>query len=194
MRITIFNTPVLAQILQALSILVLGLFGWRAVGKVPKDIRKYVIIAAPHTSNWDFPMFLLVVLALRLNINVFIKHTLFIGPIGWFLSYCGGVPIDRRAAGARVRQTVQEYENNDDMVLLITPEGTRSAQTNWKTGFYHIASEANVPIAVAFVDTEERRAGIDHFITPSGDIDKQMAEIKAFYNTKRGVRPENYIS
>ena len=194
MRITIFNTPVLAQILQVLSILVLGLFGWRAVGKVPKDIRKYVIIAAPHTSYWDFPMFLLVVLALRLNLNVFIKHTLFIGPIGWFLSYCGGVPIDRRAAGARVRQTVQEYENNDDMVLLITPEGTRSAQTNWKTGFYHIASEANVPIAIAFVDTEERRAGIDHFITPSGDIDKQMAEIKAFYDTKRGVRPENYIS
>ncbi len=194
MRITIFNTPVLAQILQALSILVLGLFGWRAVGKVPKDIRKYVIIAAPHTSYWDFPMFLLVVLALRLNLNVFIKHTLFIGPIGWFLSYCGGVPIDRRAAGARVRQTVQEYEKNDDMVLLITPEGTRSAQANWKTGFYHIASEAKVPVAVAFVDTAERRAGIDHFITPSGDIDKQMAEIKAFYDTKRGMRPENYIS
>ncbi len=194
MRITIFNTPVLAQIFQVLSILVLGLFGWRAVGKVPKDIRKYVIIAAPHTSYWDFPMFLLVVFALRLNLNVFIKHTLFIGPIGWFLSYCGGVPIDRRAAGARVRQTVQEFENNDDMVLLITPEGTRSAQTNWKTGFYHIASEANVPVAVAFVDTAARRAGIDHFITPSGDIDKQMAEIKAFYDTKRGVKPQNYAS
>lgn len=194
MRITIFNTPVLAQIFQVLSILVLGLFGWRAVGKVPKDIRKYVIIAAPHTSYWDFPMFLLVVFALRLNLNVFIKHTLFIGPIGWFLSYCGGVPIDRRAAGARVRQTVQEFENNDDMVLLITPEGTRSAQTNWKTGFYHIASEANVPVAVAFVDTAARRSGIDHFITPSGDIDKQMAEIKAFYDTKRGVKPQNYAS
>lgn len=194
MRITIFNTPVLAQIFQVLSILVLGLFGWRAVGKVPKDIRKYVIIAAPHTSYWDFPMFLLVVFALRLNLNVFIKHTLFIGPIGWFLSYCGGVPIDRRAAGARVRQTVQEFENNDDMVLLITPEGTRSAQTNWKTGFYHIASEANVPVAVAFVDTAARRAGIDHFITPSGDIDKQIAEIKAFYDTKRGVKPQNYAS
>ena len=194
MRITIFNTPVLAQIFQVLSILVLGLFGWRAVGKVPKDIRKYVIIAAPHTSYWDFPIFLLVVFALRLNLNVFIKHTLFIGPIGWFLSYCGGVPIDRRAAGARVRQTVQEFENNDDMVLLITPEGTRSAQTNWKTGFYHIASEANVPVAVAFVDTAARRAGIDHFITPSGDIDKQIAEIKAFYDTKRGVKPQNYAS
>lgn len=194
MRITIFNTPVLAQIFQVLSILVLGLFGWRAVGKVPKDIRKYVIIAAPHTSYWDFPMFLLVVFALRLNLNVFIKHTLFIGPIGWFLSYCGGVPIDRRAAGARVRQTVQEFENNNDMVLLITPEGTRSAQTNWKTGFYHIASEANVPVAVAFVDTAARRAGIDHFITPSGDIDKQIAEIKAFYDTKRGVKPQNYAS
>lgn len=194
MRITIFNTPVLAQIFQVLSILVLALFGWRAVGKVPKDIRKYVIIAAPHTSYWDFPMFLLVVFALRLNLNVFIKHTMFIGPIGWFLSYCGGVPIDRRAAGARVRQTVQEFENNDDMVLLITPEGTRSAQTNWKTGFYHIASEANVPVAVAFVDTAARRAGIDHFITPSGDIDKQMAEIKAFYDTKRGVKPQNYAS
>ena len=194
MRITIFNTPVLAQIFQVLSVLVLGLFGWRAVGKVPKGMRKYVIIAAPHTSYWDFPMFLLVVFALRLNLNVFIKHTLFIGPIGWFLSYCGGVPIDRRAAGARVRQTVQEFENNNDMVLLITPEGTRSAQTNWKTGFYHIASEANVPVAVAFVDTAARRAGIDHFITPSGDIDKQMAEIKAFYDTKRGVKPQNYAS
>ena len=194
MRITIFNTPVLAQLFQIISVLVLALFGWRAVGKVPKDIRKYVIIAAPHTSNWDFPMFLLVVFALRLKLNVFIKHTLFIGPIGWFLSYCGGVPIDRRSAGARVRQTVQEFENNDDMVLLITPEGTRSAQTNWKTGFYHIAREANVPIAVAFVDTAERRAGIDHFISPSGDIDKQMAEIKAFYDSKRGIRPQNYTS
>ena len=105
MRITIFNTPVLAQIFQVLSILVLGLFGWRAVGKVPKDIRKYIIIAAPHTSYWDFPMFLLVVFALRLNLNVFIKHTLFIGPIGWFLSYCGGVPIDRlRLWGITVRK------------------------------------------------------------------------------------------
>ena len=194
MRITIFKTPVLSPILRLLSIIILGLLGWRAVGKVPKDMRKYVIIAAPHTSYWDFPMFLLVVFALRLNLNVFIKHTLFIGPIGWFLSYCGAVPIDRRAAGARVRQTVQEFDNNDDMVLLITPEGTRSAQANWKSGFYHIASEANVPIAVAFVDIVEKRAGIDHFFTPSGDFEKEMAQIKAFYDAKRGLKPNNYAS
>ena len=194
MRITVFNTPILTPILQFLSIIGLGIFGWRAVGKVPKDVRKYIIIAAPHTSYWDFPMFLFVVCALRLNLNVFIKHTLFVGPIGWFLKYCGGVPIDRRAAGARVRQTVQEFHKNDDMVLLITPEGTRSAQTNWKTGFYHIASEANVPIAVAFVDSAAKRAGIDHFLTPSGDIDKEMAEIKAFNDTKRGLKPQNYAS
>ena len=139
-------------------------------------------------------MFVFVVCALRLNLNVFVKHTLFVGPLGWFLRYCGGVPIDRRAAGARVLQTVQEYKNNDDMVLLITPEGTRSAQPNWKTGFYHIAIEAEVPIAVAFVDKGAKEAGIDHFFTPSGDIDKEMAEIKAFYDTKSGLKPHNYAS
>ena len=89
MRITIFSTPVLAPILQFLSIVGLRLFGWRAVGKVPKGLRKYVIIAAPHTSYWDFPLFVLIVFALRMNLNVFIKHTLFIGPLGWFLRYCG---------------------------------------------------------------------------------------------------------
>ena len=194
MRITIFSTPVLAPILQFLSIVGLRLFGWRAVGKVPKGLRKYVIIASPHTSYWDFPLFVLIVFALRMNLNVFIKHTLFIGPLGWFLRYCGGVPVDRRAAGARVRQTVQEFEKNDDMVLLITPEGTRSPQPNWKTGFYHIASEANVPIAIAFLDTAARRAGIDHFFTPTGDLDKDLSEIKAFYDARRGLKPENYAS
>ena len=194
MQITIFNTPVLTPILQFLSIAFLKLIGWRAVGEVPKDLRKYVIIAAPHTSNWDFLMFVFVVCALRLNLNVFIKHTLFVGPLGWFLRYCGGVPIDRRAAGARVLQTVQEYKNNDDMVLLITPEGTRSAQSNWKTGFYHIAVEAEVPIAIAFVDKRAKEAGIDHFLRPTGDMDREMAEIKAFYDTKRGLKPNNYAS
>ena len=194
MRITIFSTPVLAPILQFLSIVGLRLFGWRAVGKVPKGLRKYVIIASPHTSYWDFPLFVLIVFALRMNLNVFIKHTLFIGPLGWFLRYCGGVPVDRRAAGARVRQTVQEFEKNDDMVLLITPEGTRSPQPNWKTGFYHIASKANVPIAIAFLDTAARRAGIDHFFTPTGDLDKDLSEIKAFYDARRGLKPENYAS
>ena len=194
MQITIFNTPILTPILQLLSIAFLKLIGWRAVGEVPKDLRKYVIIAAPHTSNWDFPMFVFVVCALRLNLNVFIKHTLFVGPLGWLLRYCGGVPIDRRAAGARVLQTVQEYKNNDDMVLLITPEGTRSAQSNWKTGFYHIAVEAEVPIAIAFVDKRAKEAGIDHFLRPTGDMDREMAEIKAFYDTKRGLKPNNYAS
>ena len=80
------------------------------------------------------------------------------------------------------------------MVLLITPEGTRSPQPNWKTGFYHIASEANVPIAIAFLDTAARRAGIDHFFTPTGDLDKDLSEIKAFYDAKRGLKPENYAS
>ena len=139
-------------------------------------------------------MFVFVVCALRLNLNVFVKHTLFVGPLGWFLRYCGGVPIDRRAAGARVLQTVQEYKNNDDMVLLITPEGTRSAQSNWKTGFYHIAVEAEVPIAIAFVDKRAKEAGIDHFLRPTGDMDREMAEIKAFYDTKRGLKPNNYAS
>lgn len=161
---------------------------------MPAGLRRAVMIAAPHTSNWDFMLFLLIVFDLRLQLRVLIKHTLFIGPIGWFLRYCGGMPVDRRAPAALVRHLAQQLMEAEDCVLLITPEGTRSARADWKTGFYRMAEEAGVPIIIAYVDVKKKEAGIDHVLEPSGDIDADMKKIKAFYDTKTGIRPENYAS
>src|SRR6056300_120145 len=159
MGMTIFNTPILSPILRLLSIIILKLIGWRAINNLPHVPRKAVMIAAPHTSNWDFALFLLIVFALKVNLNVLIKHTIFIFPIGIFLRYCGAIPVDRRAAGARVTNTAKKFQENDDVLLLITPEGTRSARTEWKTGFYRISEAAGVPIVIAYVDVKKKCAG-----------------------------------
>ncbi len=191
---TIFNTPILSHILRWISRFFLFLTGWRGVGAMPADLRRGVMIAAPHTSNWDFLLFILIVYDLRLQLRVLIKDTLFIGPVGWFLRYCGGLPVDRRAPSALVRKLAHQLSELDDCVLLITPEGTRSARAEWKTGFYRMAEEAGVPIIVAYVDTVKKEAGIDHIMTPSGDIEADMKKLKAFYDTKTGIKPENYAS
>jgi len=194
MGTTIFNTPILSPILRWLSLTILKLLGWRAINNLPHVPRKAVMIAAPHTSNWDFALFLMIVFALRLNLNVLIKHTVFVFPIGIFLRYCGALPVDRRAAGARVLNTAKMFDENDDMLLLITPEGTRSPRTEWKTGFYRIAEAAGVPVLIAYVDVKKKCAGLDYEMTPSGDVEADMAEVYALYDDKTGVVARNYAS
>jgi 1-acyl-sn-glycerol-3-phosphate acyltransferase len=194
MKVTLFNTPILAPLLRVLSIGLLRLMGWKAVGEIPNGLRKYILIAAPHTSNWDFALFVLIVFALRIQTRVLIKHSLFIGPLGWFLRYCGAIPVDRRASGDRVEQLANLFKENDDFVLLITPEATRSPNPNWKSGFYRMAEGAHVPIVVAYVDTASKVAGIDHVFYPTGDLDSDLAKIKAFYDKQKGLKPHNYAS
>ena len=127
--------------------------------------------------------------ALNLYVRVLIKHTVFIGPVGWFLRYCGGIPIDRRAARDYVGMMAEQFEN-DVFHLVVTPEGTRSPCTQWKTGFYHIALAANVPIILAGINAGKKSVGVDHIIYPSGNIDADMAEIYAFFDNVRGVKPK----
>lgn len=191
---TIFNTPVLSFVLRWFSRMCLRLAGWRAIGKVPSDVPRAVMIVAPHTSYWDFLLFVLIVFDLELQLRVLIKHTLFVGPVGWFLRYCGALPVDRRAPSALVRQLAGQLKNSEECIVLITPEGTRSPRAEWKTGFYRMAEEAEVPIVIAYVDVVTKTAGIDHVMQPSGDIEADMKKIKAFYDTKTGIKPENYAS
>jgi hypothetical protein len=152
------------------------------------------MIVAPHTSNWDFALFLPIVFVLNLRLRVLIKHTLFWPPLGWFLRYCGGIPVDRRAARNYVKELVGEFERRDFFHLLITPEGTRSPRTKWKTGFYQIAMAANVPILMAAVDEKTKSVGVERILYPTGDVQADMAEIYAFYDQFGGLRPENYAS
>jgi 1-acyl-sn-glycerol-3-phosphate acyltransferase len=194
MKYTLFSTPFITPALRVLSKIILKIIKWRVVGTLPEDHKKYVLIVAPHTSNWDFFLFIFAVSVLNLKPSVLIKDTIFIGPLGWFLRYCGAIPVNRRQANSLVSHVSKIYENNEEFVLIITPEGTRSPNPNWKRGFHHIASAANVPILVVYVDSSIRTIGIEGFVYPTDDAEKDILEIKKFFDTKEGLKPENYAS
>lgn len=191
---TIFTTPVLRPLLKLISWIALLFWGWRPKISAPPGIKKSVMIVAPHTSYWDFALFLPIVFTLNLRLRVLIKHTLFWPPLGWFLRFCGGIPVDRRAARNYVKELTGEFDKRDFFQLLVTPEGTRSPRTHWKTGFYQIATAANVPILMAAVDEKTKTVGVERILYPSGDLEADMAEIYAFYDQFGGLRPENYAS
>lgn len=194
MRYTLFSTPLLTPALRVLSKIILKIIRWRVDGSLPIDQKKYVLIVAPHTSNWDFFLFVLTVSVLRLQPSVLIKDTIFIGPLGWFLRYCGAIPVNRRQAGSLVTYISGIYEEREEFVLIITPEGTRSPNANWKRGFHHVARAAEVPILVVYVDSAVRTIGIEGLMEPSEDVDGDIQKLKTFFDGKKGLKPGNYAS
>lgn len=190
MRRTVFSTPLITPLLRAISVLILRISGWTTRGE-PLTHQRCVLIGAPHTSNWDFPLMLMVVLKLRLRIFWMGKHTLFPFPFGWFMKWLGGIPIDRSAAHGTVEETVRQYRENDELIVLIPPEGTRKKVHKWKTGFYHIARNAGVPILLGYVDMGKKEAGFSDFFTPTGNLEQDMEVILAFYRGKTGLLIEN---
>ena len=194
MRYTLFSTPILTPILRVLSKLILKIIRWRVIGALPQEHKKYVLIVAPHTSNWDFILFVLAVSVLRLKPSVLIKSTLFVGPLGWFLRYCGAIPVNRKQASSLVNYIADIYAEREEFVLIITPEGTRSANPNWKLGFHHVATTAEVPILIVYVDSAIRTIGIEDLMEPTNDVDADLVKIKTFFDGKSGLRPNNYAS
>jgi 1-acyl-sn-glycerol-3-phosphate acyltransferase len=194
MRYTLFSTPLLTPALRILSKIILKIIRWRVDGSLPTDQSKYVLIVAPHTSNWDFFLFVLTVSVLRLQPSVLIKDTLFVGPLGWFLRYCGAIPVNRKQAGSLVTYISGIYAAREEFVLIITPEGTRSPNANWKRGFHHVARAAEVPILVVYVDSAVRTIGIEGLMDPSEDVDGDIQKLKTFFDGKKGLKPENYAS
>jgi 1-acyl-sn-glycerol-3-phosphate acyltransferase len=190
MHRTVFNTPLLTPALRMLSSVILRFIGWKALGK-RTDNQRFVLIAAPHTSNWDFPLMLMVVLKLELKLHWMGKSTLFMFPFGGIMRWLGGIAIDRSKHHGVVEQVVQQYRDNPQMVVLVPPEGTRSKVKEWKTGFYHIANNAGVPILMGYVDVAKKEAGLADFFYPTGNIEQDISAIREFYKDKRGVIPEN---
>jgi len=190
MRTTVFNTPIITPVLRWLAIVILKLIGWKAVGK-ELDNPRFVLIGAPHTSNWDFPLMLLIVLKLRLQVFWMGKHTLFPFPFGWFMKWLGGIPVNRSKSHNVVNETVRQYREYKNLVVLVPPEGTRSKVTTWKSGFYRIANAAGVPILMGFVDAAKKEAGLADFFYPTGDMEADIAEIRQFYKGKKGLNAEN---
>ena len=175
----------------ALGRFMMGVRGWRVEGNLP-DIPRMVLIVAPHTSNWDFPTGLWIKLAMRMGGRFVGKHTLFRFPLGIFMRWLGGVPVDRGAAAGFVGEAARAVREAERMTLVIAPEGTRRRADKWKSGFYRIAVEAGVPIVGAGFDYPRRVVFFTPPFHPTGDYERDLAVLRAMYRPEMAVRPENY--
>ena len=167
----------------------LRIFGWKVDKYVPSE-DKFVLVGAPHTSNWDFPVGLLSVFSLGMRFKWLAKDSIFIGPPGFILKKFGGIPVDRSVRSTFTNKMIELFNSRKKLILGIMPEGTRSKTNYWKTGFYYIAIGARVPIALAYMDYKLKRAGVGLIFHPTGNIDSDMEKIKEFYKDKFGKHPE----
>jgi len=168
---------------------ILKILGWKVICDLPDD-KKYMLIAAPHTSNWDFPLGILVKFSQKIKLNYLGKGALFDSPFGWFFRALGGIPVYRKKKLNMVDQMVQEFNKRERMILAMSPEGTRSYLDYWKSGFYHIAHKAGVPIAMATLDFGNKIVKVGSAFMPTGDIQEDMKIIKAFFENVKGKNPE----
>ena len=164
--------------------------GWKTEGERPAA-DQYVIIAAPHTSNWDMPFMLAMAFVYDIPVRWMGKHTLFKAPFASFFKRLGGIPIVRHRPGGVVGQMVEHFENNDSLVLMVPAEGTRSHVDYWKSGFYHIARGADVPVVLSYLDVSKKVGGIGPALALTGDFGADMDKIREFYSGMQGFRPEN---
>jgi 1-acyl-sn-glycerol-3-phosphate acyltransferase len=172
---------------QKLARLAFRLSGWRMVGEAPST---GILVGAPHTSNWDFVLMLMVMWQAGVPPRVLVKKELFRGPLGWFLRATGGVPIDRRNPGTVVRELVAEARTGAPFLLILAAEGTREKTDYWKSGFYRIAQQTGLPLTLGFVDGPTKTAGIGPTFSPTGDVAADMDLVRAFFADKHGVHPE----
>ena len=174
----------LSRIVRRIIIWIYEFKGWKIDGGLPKDIRKYVIAGAPHTSNWDFVFFAGATAKEGIRPNFMGKHTLFQGIMRNFMFDMGGIPIDRTKRANVVEQVAAEYEQRDELALVIAVEGSRTTDGSWKSGFYNIALAAKVPIVAAWVCNERNILGFSEPIWPSGNYGEDLAKIAAFMRSK----------
>jgi 1-acyl-sn-glycerol-3-phosphate acyltransferase len=177
---------------KIISKLFLAVMGWKLVGNMPKDVKKAVLVCAPHTSNWDFPLALASFQVAGLNLKYFIKKSWFFFPMNLFFRATGGVPVNRSKNVGLVEAMALQLKNADEMILAVPAEGTRSWVSKWKTGFYHIANGAKVPLVMGFVDYKKKEVGFGPLVHLSGDFNKDMTLIQSFFSEKSGKYPEKY--
>jgi 1-acyl-sn-glycerol-3-phosphate acyltransferase len=187
---TIYNTPVVTHLLRLVAKLGLRLTGWKL--ESPGDIKPpMVLIGAPHTSNWD--CLLLVVLALELRVTVcwLGKHTLFRWPLGGFMRWVGGIPVNRTERSNQVERTAQFLRDHPDILLCVTPEGTRRKVERWKSGFYYISYLSGAPMLLTAIDADARYVRMPGTFVPTGDAEREIPAIQQLYRGYTGIVREN---
>ncbi|MCW2763114.1 MAG: phospholipid/glycerol acyltransferase [Marmoricola sp.] len=169
--------------------LVLRAARWKTVGTVP---RRAVLVGAPHTSNWDWVLTMLLAWDYDIQLKLLVKKEFFKGPLAPVLRSTGAIALDRSDPGATIRELLAEAEGEEPFVLGIAAEGTRSKGEYWKSGFYRIAQQSGLPITLAFLDAPSRTVGWGPTFTPTGNVSADMDRIRAFYADKTGLRPEGF--
>ena len=179
-RKTIHDTAMGKTLLRRLALIIFRFTGWKPAGKRP-HLSKYVIIAAPHTSNWDFLYTMCLAFILEIKPFIMMKADWFHWPVGSFLRWMGAIPVDRSKSTHVVARSIQAFREHPRMVLVVPPSGTRRKVMYWKTGFYHIANGANVPIVLGYLDYRRKVGGIGPVVHPTGDMEADMKIIQEFY-------------
>ena len=169
-----------------------ALTDWKITGHVPQE-KKYVVLQAPHTSNWDFLIGKLFNFVVKMNPKIFVKKELFVFPIGIFTRMLGGIPVDRSRKTSLVEDTVEIFKNSEIFSLAITPEGSRSRREIWKKGFHHIANQANVPVYLGYIDYKLKEVGVEEEpLKMTGDVDVDIEELKRRYSKYHAKYPEKF--
>jgi 1-acyl-sn-glycerol-3-phosphate acyltransferase len=176
---------------KAVGLAALRLLGWRLDFRLP-DLPKFVIIGAPHTSNWDAVIGVAAIFVMQVRINWWVKHTVFRWPFKSVLDWFGGIPVHRGAAHDMVGETVEVFRTRPQIVLGITPEGTRRRADRWKKGFYRVAHQAGVPIVLGYFDYRRKVCGNGPVIVPTGNYEADTAKMLEFYRGVTPRYPENY--
>jgi len=175
-----------------LSRKVLNILGWNTDGRLPEGITRAVVVSAPHTSYLDFVIGRLTFWVIDINIRFLIKKEAFFFPLGLLLKKLGGIPVERGTSNRMVDQVVQLFQQNQSLVVVITPEGTRKRVEKWKKGFYIIAMRAQVPIALSYINYGNKTGGIGPILYPSGDYEKDLKFIQDFYKNMVARHPERF--
>lgn len=189
-RPSVKTTPLAGPIARTLARFWLWFFGWKVEGSLPPGI-KAVAIAYPHTTNWDMPFMLAVAYRLGVRPSWLGKRQIFRAPFGGFMRWLGGIPVDRSARTNMVAQVIEQFGEVDRLFLVIPPSATRKKAAHWKSGFYHIARGAGVPILCTFLDYTRKVGGIGTVVVPTGDIRADMDVIRGFYEGIHGLYPQN---
>jgi 1-acyl-sn-glycerol-3-phosphate acyltransferase len=179
------------RVLRWMALRLLELMGWRLDIRVPDEPR-LLLLAAPHTSNWDGVLAILAMLALELRLGLFVKHTAFAGVLGGVLRRVGAIPINRSAPGGLIGQTIGAFERRPALLVGIAPEGTRQRVDKWKRGFHLIAAGANVPILCAYIDYARKVVGTGPLLQPTADYAADLEAVQAFYRTITPRAPERF--
>ena len=179
--------------MRKISLFILKLFGWTRV-LLPEEPEKFVLCVAPHTSNWDFIFGLLFYNSVNYRFHIIMKKEWFVFPLNYFFKSIVVLPIDRKKRDLITNQMTEKFSSEKDFKLAITPEGTRSRNPKWKTGFYYIALNAGVPIVLGVIDYSKKEIGYKKIFYPTGDVKSDIDEIKNFYNASQAKYPKKFAN